>query len=319
MKNLAQASICVAQFTSLALGVSILGVGLPTSTHAATLGFGCSDDPSCQYYTGYVGTQVISSGRVSGAIYGGQPLQIEDTKVSTLAPSIYLRTYSTDLASGLILSSAWLTGSVNFGTLKGSLAAESLSGSEEVDSMAGAATRLMWGDTFILVSDNLEDGTEVPVEVQVDLDRAVGASELPYGTALAYADLRLTSDTFAGTQIAPYVFDSTAAKSSELTSIIYNLPIGKPIQIEGQLEMQVFSQSFNGGGRKLAYVDAGHTAHYYLNPLLAGVTYSTASGRTYLAPPPTDETESVPEPSTWAGALLVGGFLFRKIKEKATA
>jgi hypothetical protein len=74
---------------------------------------------------------------VSGKLYG-RLNELEPVKASSLAPPIYLNNYSTVLASGLILSSAKLTGTANLGSLKGTAIVGALSGGSEVSSEARA-------------------------------------------------------------------------------------------------------------------------------------------------------------------------------------
>jgi len=74
--------------------------------------------------------------------------------------------------------------------------------------------------------------------------------------------------------------------------------------------MDAVTQSLNCGGCSSSYtVDASHTANYYLDPVTAGVSYTTVSGNTYFTP-------SIPEPSSMlllgTGFAAVSGCLRRR-------
>jgi len=67
-----------------------------------------------------------------------------------------------------------------------------------------------------------------------------------------------------------------------------------------------------GAGLRPAYLAIPDTAHFYVDSATDGVSYTTASGRTYFTPASTGNP--VPEPSTFwmAGTALATIVLARK-------
>ncbi len=136
------------------------------------------------------------------------------------------------------------------------------------------------------------------------------------GNGQAYAQADLFGDDLPWLTI----FDSNFYPSdvTEVMSTVY-LPIGTSTSIQGRLTVgATASASVFTPEQPLAIdfatVDAFHTANYYLTPLLAGVSYTSASGRTYFY---SGDTTPVPTPALLPGLIGLGLGVWRKRKTEA--
>jgi hypothetical protein len=334
-----------ALLNSLAL-VATCGIGavLSSPAQAASFsGFGCSDNPSCQSYLSIQGGGVSSSAGLWLYGNGSGPSENFEAPYSrvTAAPlaalgvgpanRLFSETIVTDTlrdANGEPFFSyggtaiAELFGVATLGTLKAAARAQSGTNAftpkspEQYSGMgsvanAGASTQLGWGDTITVTSSTHSAGEYIPFELSLYLDLLVTASGKYYGNSQAFvsAGLNVSNGGSLG------IFDSNFYPSDTIwKKLTIDLPVGELTSIEGYLE--VFSTSF-----ALAYLpdrvldsdisiaDASHTANYFLTPLVDGVSYTSASGRSYFY---SSDATPVPTPALLPGLIGLGLNLWRK-------
>jgi hypothetical protein len=315
---------------SLASALAVGAISLLVSQPARAASFGCSDNPNCQYYvqrglnTG-LGAQTVSETNYIPLLAGrfsSVPLGFNGTSsVSATANgngygSLAFATVTTGLELGQLKAKA-------FASAQSNATSPALNGPIAV---AGASNRLGWGDLITVTSSTLATGTSVPFELRLNLDRTVSASGLVGGNTQAsvYGSLRIGDPGYSDLGRVT-IIDTNYYPSNVFTktTIVY-LSVGISTALEGELEVGASAES--GGGlptSDTSIADASHTANYYLAPLLEGVSYNSASGRSYIysATPPT----AVPEPTTILGTLvfLGAGYWLKcrriSMKPKATA
>ncbi|MGA9379143.1 MAG: PEP-CTERM sorting domain-containing protein, partial [Phormidium sp.] len=159
-------------------------------------------------------------------------------------------------------------------------------------------------------------GEEIPFEVRLDLDRSLSASGRYRGNTQAHVYANLSGHEMSHSSIFDlHISDSNLFPSNitEVTRIIY-LPVGELSIIQGRLSLGASAEAYASFPNKpyefdRSIVDASHTANYYLTPLVDGVSYTSASGKTYFYSPPLNKVPEPTSPLSFVG--LVGlGFAF---------
>ena len=350
VKTIPFATQKTALLNSLALVVSCgIGAAFSNPAQAASFtGFGCNNNPGCQSYLSIQGGGASSSaglwmhGNASGPSknFEAPYSRVTATPLVALgvgpANRLFTETIVTDTlrdGNGEPFISyggtaiAELFGVTTLGTLKASARAKSSANvftpkdpnyHSGIGSTANASasTQLGWGDTIAVTSSAHSAGEYVPFELSLYLDRLVSASGKNYGNSQAFvsAGLNVSNGGSLG------IFDSNFYPSDTIwKKLTINLPVGELTSIEGYLE--VFSTSF-----ALAYLpdrvldsdisiaDASHTANYFLTPLVDGVSYTSASGKTYLY---SGDATPVPTPALLPGLIGLGLGMWRKRKAEA--
>ncbi|WP_181256702.1 PEP-CTERM sorting domain-containing protein [Merismopedia glauca] len=288
---------------------------------ASFSGFGCIDNPDCQYYVERINA-VVDAETVSevnfivllGGRYSSTPLGFDgSSSISATADINLLDDVNRDGILETYKESALAFASVTTGLQLGQLRAKAFASVQSNTtyplgypslSRAGTQNNLSWGDYITVTSSTLASGTLVPFELRLDLDRTVSASGLFEGNTQAFvgASLRIGDPGYSGLG-GVSIFDTNYYPSNVFskTTTVY-LPVGITTAIEGNLEVLAAAQTGLGVSTSdTSIADASNTANYYLTPLLADVSYTSASGRSYFYSP-----TAVPEPTTILGTLAFG-------------
>jgi hypothetical protein len=182
--------------------------------------------------------------------------------------------------------------------------------------IAQAQMSLGWGDTITVTSSNHALGEYVPFEVRLFLDRFVTASGRFGGNSQAFVSGELFGSYIPNLAISDSNFYPSSV--TELTTIAY-LPVGELSTIEGRLQVFASAMAVAAWPDKPLDLDysianASHTANYYLTPLVEGISYTSASGRTYFYP---GDATPVPTPALLPGLIGLGLNLWRKRRNEA--
>jgi hypothetical protein len=110
-------------------------------------------------------------------------------------------------------------------------------------------------------------------------------------------------------------YNSHPSNITEVMRTVY-LPVGELTTIVGALHVGAGAIAVavlpeQPADISLAVADASHTANYYLTPLLDGVGYTSASGRTYFY---SGDATPVPTPALLPGLIGLGLGIWRKRK-----
>jgi hypothetical protein len=331
-----------------------IGAAFSNPAQAASFeGFGCHDNPSCQSYLRISNAGVSSGaglwfqGNSSGpseALYTPHTTTTA-TRFDSLGLGPANRLLTETIAADVIRdqigtpyvtyggkATADLWGVATLGTLKAAARAEvsanvsivpdpSRDPNSYIPSFgaiagAGANANLGWGDVITVTSNTHSLGEYVPFELSLYLDRLVSASGKYGGNSQASVSSDLSVGRFGFVGIG----DSNFYPSDVFwqRSTVY-LPVGELIPITGQLSI---------GAGALAYAvlpdqvlesdisiaDASHTANYFLTPLVDGVSYTSASGKSYLY---SGDATPVPTPALLPGLIGLGLGMWRKRKAEA--
>ncbi|MFB2938336.1 PEP-CTERM sorting domain-containing protein [Aerosakkonemataceae cyanobacterium BLCC-F154] len=326
-KNFSYAAHKTTIFNGLALMVTCgIGAALPTPAQAASFtGFGCIDDPACQSYLAFWNAHISGSSFSPEFVHS-----VPDTRISASVSGLeiadsFLRSESYGSASG----SASIETVLGLGTLKGKAEASALAIATDdggLDARGNAMVYLGWGDTITVTSNSHLPGAKIPFEVRLYLDRFVSASGRYEGNTQAsvYANLSVHERDLSHSSISDlHIFDTNFFPSNitEVTTIAY-LPVGELSIIQGQLWLGASAEAYASFPNKpyefdRSIADASHTANYYLTPLLDGVSYTSASGKTYFYSPPVNKVPEPTSPLSFVG--LVGlGFAFLSKRRNCT-
>ncbi|XQQ05171.1 MAG: PTPA-CTERM sorting domain-containing protein [Leptolyngbya sp. IPPAS B-1204] len=310
------------------------GAVLPNPAQAASFtGFGCIENPNCQSYIEFRDASILGSFRdfpsygfhqvlantrsaspvlydagssaVPGIPFGPRLENNDAISVSNVNGSVSAGFFTT---LGLGQLRALARASTDASVRERNAAGEGHGG---LATQAGAGISLAWGDVITVTSNSHSQGELVPFELRLYLDRSLRA-----GNGQAYAQADLFGDGLPWLNI----FDSNYNPSNviETVSIVY-LPIGASTSIQGRLTVgaTAFASVFfpeKPLDTDFAVVDASHTANYYLTPLLDGVGYTSASGRTYFY---SGDATPVPTPALLPGLIGLGLNLWRKRRNEA--
>jgi hypothetical protein len=167
---------------------------------------------------------------------------------------------------------------------------------------AGGQAVLGWGDVVTVTSETHALGEAVPFELMLYLDRTIQTIEGINPSAYVYSDLVLGTHSLS-------IADSNSNPSNVIwqRATLY-LPVGESIAITGQLSIAtgVLARALLPDrvvDTGISSADASHTANYYLTPLVEGVSYTSASGRTYIYP---SDATPVPTPALLPGLVGLG-------------
>jgi hypothetical protein len=321
-----------------------IGATLSIPAQAASFtGFGCFDNPSCGSYVESVNAGV---GVSFGNGFGGGVSNIQNephsrssalgfplsTLLSNLPYSETFNDYYLDEFGQWQERPRWTSGGhgtailsskVSLGSLKASVSATvgtfvtpRTENAGAAIGQASASAGLAWGDTITATSNTHLPGELVPFELRLYLDRTIRTSIGNFSNHSAYTPTAHVSASLLGL----YIFDSTSFPSSDsaVTQTLY-LPVGELFPIEGRLSLMAATGAYASlpeypSDYSMASVDAFHTANYYLTPLVEGVSYTSASGKTYFYP---GDATSVPTPALLPGLIGLGLNLWRKRMNEA--
>lgn len=165
--------------------------------------------------------------------------------------------------------------------------------------MQGSATaRAAFSDVVTITSGSLPVGTEVTIRLIVELDASISKT-----AAGGYTSAEATFSTGLD-ELTVTATDEGSVWRGELETVV---KVGEILSLRGDLDISATAQAYvqydpvNPIGIMLAsaMVDAGNTAHFYLQSVTGGVDFVSASGASY----------AIPEPGV-AGTLLgLGGML----------
>jgi hypothetical protein len=334
----------VSSLNSLAL---VLTCGAATTlsipAQAASFeGFGCSDNLSCGSYVEFGGGVQVGTGHgFGGGVSDEQSVSlirssalgfVPSTLISNLPYSETFTDFYLDQFGQWVERPRWTMGghgtavlqsNVNLGQLKASASATVSTfvtpRTENAGAAIGQASALAgmgWGDTITVTSSTYLPGELVPFELRLYLDRTVRAISGNFSGDHVYAP---TAHVYASL-LDLHIFDSTSSPSasSAVTRILY-LPVGELFPIEGRLSLMAatgayaslpeYPTDYSMAIYSMAIADAFHTANYYLTPLVNGVSYTSASGKTYFYP---GDATLVPTPALLPGLIGLGLNLWRK-------
>jgi hypothetical protein len=335
LKNIASSVTSkVSSLNSLAL---VLTCGAATTlsipAQAASFeGFGCSDNLSCGSYVEFGGGVRVGLIEVSdeqfvpftrSSALGFAP----STLISNLSDSVTYTDYYLDqfgqwqerpLSTISGNGTAVLQSNVNLGRLKASAhATVGLVATLHTQNAGGgfatasADAAMGWGDTITVTSRTHSAGEVVPFELRLDLDRTIRTVTGNLSDNHPYAPTAHVSASL----LDLYISESTSSPSSisAVTRTLY-LPVGELFPIEGRLSLMAATGAYASlpeypTDYSMAIADAFHTANYYLTPLVNGVSYTSASGKTYFYP---GDATPVPTPALLPGLIGLGLNLWRK-------
>ncbi|MGI4788604.1 MAG: hypothetical protein ACRYFS_07115 [Janthinobacterium lividum] len=177
-----------------------------------------------------------------------------------------------------------------------------------------------FSDILTVTSATLAAGTAVVLQQTLVADDTI---TLGNDYSFAYVGGYLSLDSYADATRGSSLGSVTFADHSQDT-YIHNVQgtvqayVGEQLYLFGNLGSTTGSSGVDYAGTTFATGDAGDTAHFYIDSLTPGVSYTTASGQSYSLP------AAVPEASTTVsfGLLLafgMGGVVVAARKKKAAA
>lgn len=181
------------------------------------------------------------------------------------------------------LSQTQIIGRASQGTLRGLASADVNTSSGTAMSQAGL--NAVWFDELTLSHPTL------PVGSPIQFMASHGLSWIFSGTTLANCGGLNSLAVSSQFSLVGTLTDQCQSAGHIGASSVVNALVGDTLAIWGQLIIGAYVVD---GGQVSLSANVLNTANYFIDPLTPGLTYTTASGATYLTP----NTTPVPEPTS---------------------
>lgn len=305
-------------YNTLVLTAVFLSLLAPSPLGATTVGWTIS-----QGYTATPGgyTKIYSSATdvlpVTGNVIGYFPLQSYNTTPVTDLTEEYFIPQSTSrpgVLAGKVTAGAFVT-----------------AGPPSAGAGADASENIQWFDTYSVAWGTKPAGTLVPILMTATLHSEIGTFgtyEFTQAEALfGFFPGVVSTDGHGALQISSYTNPELGANppgygpptdKTQTLSGVFLVPTLTSLSLEEELTLIVHADVLGVGG-STSYADASNTAWVQFQPLVSGVTMTTASGYGYG--PLSDITPS-PEPSSalLVGCILGAAFIYRcKLKRSSSS